>query len=170
MCSGVIGDLDADGADELVLPVSYFFDRAYHDSAEHRGELPEGIDPAMYIASGIVVYDLDKRGLKWSTHLDLTTDHVDLRYAALLPASRCATACAAFAAGPRRATLAGVVACSDAVLAPCAGLGSPVMAYRIEHGPGMSERPRDVQQYCVFWNSVCCGTPPATRCWCLLRD
>lgn len=90
MCSGVIGDLDADGADELVLPVSYFFDRAYHDSAEHRGELPEGIDPAMYIASGIVVYDLDKRGLKWSTHLDLTTDHVDLRYAArcLPPAAR----------------------------------------------------------------------------------
>eukprot|EP00892_Ulva_mutabilis_P001015 jgi/Ulvmu1/10914/UM007_0091.1 len=79
MCNAALGDLDGDGSDELVLPVSYFFDRAYYDAAEHRGELPPDVDASMYVASGIVVYDLPRRTLKWSTHLDMTTDHVDLR-------------------------------------------------------------------------------------------
>lgn len=83
MCNGAIGDIDGDGSDEIVLPVSYFFDRAYYDTEEHRGELPPGLDSTMYVASGLVAFDLARRSLKWTTHLDLTTDHVDLRCGAL---------------------------------------------------------------------------------------
>lgn len=134
MCGAAIGDLDADGADELVLPVSYFFDRAYHDSAEHRGELPEGVDPAMYIASGIVVFDLDKRGLKWNIHLDLTTDHVDLRCAAVLPAGLPpAFAAGASPFGP------GAVACrgGQLLVVSYAELAIRVSAARIKLSPGL---------------------------------
>ena len=51
-------------------------------AAEHRGELPKDLDLSMYVASGVVVYDLVRRSLKWSVHLDLSTDHVSLRCAA----------------------------------------------------------------------------------------
>lgn len=47
--------------------------------AEHRDELPKDLDLSMYVASGVVVYDLVRRTVKWSVHLDLTTDHVSLR-------------------------------------------------------------------------------------------
>lgn len=33
----------------------------------------------MYVASGVVVYDLVRRSVKWTVHLDLSTDHVSLR-------------------------------------------------------------------------------------------
>jgi hypothetical protein len=81
VCTPSIADLDADGAMELIVAVSYFFDRAYYDNAEHRQELPRELDLSMYVASGVVVFDLNTHGIKWSRHLDLSTDHVSYRCA-----------------------------------------------------------------------------------------
>ena len=42
-------------------------------------ELGSDIDVAKYIAGGIVVFDLMLRQVKWSQHLDLSTDHTQFR-------------------------------------------------------------------------------------------
>jgi hypothetical protein len=44
----------------------------------HANELPN-VDPANYIAGGVVVFNLRTRAIKWSTHLDLSTDHTQYR-------------------------------------------------------------------------------------------
>ncbi|CAD7696447.1 unnamed protein product [Ostreobium quekettii] len=75
----VVADIDQDGVEELVVSVSYFFDRDYYDSAEHRGELGEGVEPSHYIASGIVVFDLYHKYVKWTAHLDLSSDKTKFR-------------------------------------------------------------------------------------------
>ena len=46
---------------------------------ENRAELGNDLDPAKYIAGGIVVFDLRKRAVKASVHLDLSTDHTQFR-------------------------------------------------------------------------------------------
>ncbi|KAL5217736.1 hypothetical protein ABZP36_018420 [Zizania latifolia] len=69
----VIADIDRDGVQEMVIAVSYFFDREYYDNQEHLKELG-GIDIGKYIASSIVVFNLDTRQVKWTADLDLSTD------------------------------------------------------------------------------------------------
>ncbi len=49
-----------------------FTDR-YYDKPEHLKELG-GIDIGKYIASSIVVFNLDTRQVKWTAELDLSTD------------------------------------------------------------------------------------------------
>lgn len=39
LCTPAIADIDADGHDELVISVSYFFDKDYYDNPEHAKEL-----------------------------------------------------------------------------------------------------------------------------------
>jgi outer membrane protein assembly factor BamB len=75
MATPSIADIDNDGRDELVVPVSYFFDPGDYsaDSARARAAVGKDGDPGKYLASGIVVYDLHTRGIKWSQHLDLST-------------------------------------------------------------------------------------------------
>jgi hypothetical protein len=74
----VIADIDKDGVQEMVIAVSYFFDREYYDNPEHAKEL-EGIDMQKYVASSIVVFNLDTRQVKWTADLDLSTDTVNFR-------------------------------------------------------------------------------------------
>nr|CAB3492633.1 unnamed protein product [Digitaria exilis] len=74
----VIADIDKDGVQEMVIAVSYFFDHEYYDNPEHAKEL-EGIDIGKYVASGIVVFNLDTRQVKWTAELDLSTDSVNFR-------------------------------------------------------------------------------------------
>jgi len=78
-----IGDIDGDGREEIVLAVSYFFDPGDYAADAHRTELAVGRDgdPAKYVASGVAVFDLHSRGLKWTQHLDLSTRYT--RYKAL---------------------------------------------------------------------------------------
>ena len=75
MATPSIADVDNDGRDELVVPVSYFFDPGEYaaDSARARAAVGKDGDPGKYLASGIVVYDLHTRGIKWNQHLDLST-------------------------------------------------------------------------------------------------
>ena len=79
LCTPAIADLDGDGREELVLAVSYFFDREYYDNPAHAGELPAGIDMGKYVASGVYVVDLETLKMRWHTHLDLSTDSVTFR-------------------------------------------------------------------------------------------
>lgn len=48
-----IADIDADGNDELVIAVSYFYDAEYYDDPLHAQEL-KGIDKDKYVAGKVV--------------------------------------------------------------------------------------------------------------------
>lgn len=74
-----IADLDGDGTEELVLGMSFFFEREYYDRPEHRWEMPKDIDLGKYVASAVVVWDMRGRTEKWRTHLDLSTDTTEYR-------------------------------------------------------------------------------------------
>ncbi|KAF6175996.1 hypothetical protein GIB67_032619 [Kingdonia uniflora] len=78
LCTPVIADIDNDGISEMVVAVSYFFDHEYYDNPEHLAELG-GIDIGKYIASAIVVFNLDTKQVKWTTPLDLSTDTGNFR-------------------------------------------------------------------------------------------
>ncbi|GIL56325.1 hypothetical protein Vafri_11699 [Volvox africanus] len=73
MTTPAIADIDGDGHDELVVAVSYFYDREYYDDPNHAKDL-KGIDLSKYVASGVAVFDLRTRTEKWVQHLDLSTD------------------------------------------------------------------------------------------------
>lgn len=75
----VIADIDKDGVQEMVIAVSYFFDHEYYrDSSDHAKEM-EGIDIGKYVASSIVVFNLDTRQVKWIAELDLSTNTAEFR-------------------------------------------------------------------------------------------
>ncbi|KAL0744102.1 hypothetical protein Bca4012_085615 [Brassica carinata] len=73
LCTPVIADIDKDGIQEMVVAVSYFFDPEYYDNPEHLKELG-GIDIKNYIASSIVVFNLETKQVKWVKELDLSKD------------------------------------------------------------------------------------------------
>lgn len=50
----------------------------YYDNPEHAKEL-EGIDIGKYVASSIVVFNLDTRQVKWTADLDLSMETVNFR-------------------------------------------------------------------------------------------
>ncbi|XP_010469113.1 PREDICTED: protein DEFECTIVE IN EXINE FORMATION 1-like [Camelina sativa] len=78
LCTPVIADIDKDGVQEMVIAVSYFFDPEYYDNPEHLKELG-GIDIKNYIASSIVVFNLETKQVKWIKDLDLSTDKSNFR-------------------------------------------------------------------------------------------
>lgn len=81
----IIGDIDGDGVDELILAVSYFFDQSEYsaNSAIAKLIVGENGDIRKYLASGVVVYDLSSRIIKWSQHLDLSTAYTRYKAAIL---------------------------------------------------------------------------------------
>lgn len=78
LCTPVIADIDHDGVSEMIVAVSYFFDREYYDNPEHLKELG-GIDIGKYVAGGIVVFNLDTKQVKWHTQLDMSTETGNFR-------------------------------------------------------------------------------------------
>ncbi|CAN7075505.1 unnamed protein product [Brassica oleracea var. botrytis] len=78
LCTPVIADIDKDGVEEMVVAVSYFFDPEYYDNPEHLKGLG-GIDIKNYIASSIVVFNLETKQVKWVKELDLSTDNANFR-------------------------------------------------------------------------------------------
>uniref|UniRef100_A0A803NAR2 Uncharacterized protein n=1 Tax=Chenopodium quinoa TaxID=63459 RepID=A0A803NAR2_CHEQI len=74
----VIADIDNDGILEMVVAVSYFFDRDYYDKPDNAKDLG-GIDIGKYVAGGIVVFNLDTKQVKWTANLDLSTDSTKFR-------------------------------------------------------------------------------------------
>ena len=79
LCTPSVADVDGDGRAEIVLSVSYFFDREYYDDPARAGELPPGIDIGKYVAGGVYVADAETLAFKWHAHLDLSTDAVSFR-------------------------------------------------------------------------------------------
>ena len=81
----VIGDIDGDGHEEVVVVVSYFFDQATYSANSKLRKYVVGDDGDInnYLASGVVVFDLNTKLLKWSQHLDLSTGYTRYKAAAL---------------------------------------------------------------------------------------
>lgn len=69
--SPVLVDVNNDGRMELIMAVSYYFDKAEHAAMHAKGI---DFDPDNYIAGGIVCWDLQSQEWAWTVHLDLTTD------------------------------------------------------------------------------------------------
>ena len=59
-----------------VLAVSYFIEEDAAARLARHGVL---LDRSKYVAGGVVVVDPRTGGVKWSVHLDLTTDETKLR-------------------------------------------------------------------------------------------
>uniref|UniRef100_A0A2P2JQE4 Uncharacterized protein LOC105116623 isoform X1 n=2 Tax=Rhizophora mucronata TaxID=61149 RepID=A0A2P2JQE4_RHIMU len=78
LCTPVIADIDNDGVSEMIVAASYFFDHEYYDNPEHLKELG-GIEIGKYVASSIVVFNLDTKQVKWTKELDLSTDTQNFR-------------------------------------------------------------------------------------------
>ncbi|KAF5841733.1 hypothetical protein DUNSADRAFT_11513 [Dunaliella salina] len=78
LCTPNIADIDGDGHEEIVVAVSYFFDREYYDNPLHMQDLNK-LDISKYVGSGVVAFDLRTRRLKWTQHLDLSTDTTTYR-------------------------------------------------------------------------------------------
>lgn len=75
LATPVIADLDGDGQDELIVSVSYYYDRQFYSSPENRARLDPDIDIRNYIAGGIVVYDIATKEVKWEANMDLAVDN-----------------------------------------------------------------------------------------------
>ncbi|KAI9380538.1 hypothetical protein POPTR_016G110800v4 [Populus trichocarpa] len=78
LCPPVIADIDNDGVTEMIVAVSYFFDHEYYDNPEHLKELGD-IDVGKYVASSVVVFNLDTKQVKWTRELDLSTSTAKFR-------------------------------------------------------------------------------------------
>ncbi|KAL0491966.1 outer membrane protein assembly factor BamB [Acrasis kona] len=74
LATPLIIDIDGDGVDEMILPVSYFFDREKY--MNNAGSIPIDVNIADYIAGGIVCVELKTGTVKWQIHLDMTTERV----------------------------------------------------------------------------------------------
>eukprot|EP01041_Mallomonas_annulata_P008593 gene8593-17722_t len=77
--SPVLADVNNDGHLEVIMAISYYFDKA-----EYAGKTLD-FDPSLYVAGGIVCWDMDLQDWSWMVHLDLTTDKT--KYKALIHSS-----------------------------------------------------------------------------------
>jgi hypothetical protein len=66
--SPTLADVNGDGHVEVLVAVSYYFDRS-----DYRGKQLD-FDPSMYVAGGLACFDLQSQEWSWTVHLDLTTD------------------------------------------------------------------------------------------------
>lgn len=69
LATPAMGDINGDGHMEIVFPVSYYFDGQDYLTTP----LPDDIDGDMYVASGLVCWDMQAQEWTWTVHLDLTT-------------------------------------------------------------------------------------------------
>ncbi|KAL3137120.1 hypothetical protein ABBQ32_006695 [Trebouxia sp. C0010 RCD-2024] len=79
LANPAIADIDGDGQEELVLAVSYFFDKDQYSRPGRARSLSKDVDISQYVGGGIVVFNLRTRNLRWQQHLDLSTDHTQYR-------------------------------------------------------------------------------------------
>ena len=64
-----LADVNGDGHLELIMAVSYYFDKVqYMDKSKL------DFEPSDYVAGGVVCWDLQSQSWSWTVHLDLTTD------------------------------------------------------------------------------------------------
>lgn len=85
LCTPIIADINADGDDEIIFAVSYYFDRDQYSDPAMYEDLDVDVKINKYVAGGVAVYDLTTKMLKWHTHLDLTTDETMYRWDGRFP-------------------------------------------------------------------------------------
>ena len=66
--SPVLADVNNDGKVEVLVAVSYYFDKEQYEGKEL------DFDPSGYVAGGLACWDLNEQDWTWMVHLDLTTD------------------------------------------------------------------------------------------------
>ena len=79
LCTPTVVDIDGDGYEDLVVAVTYLFDHEVYADPGRREELGEDVDIGNYLAGGILAFDLITHEVKWHTHLDLSTHHVNFQ-------------------------------------------------------------------------------------------
>eukprot|EP00286_Rhodomonas_abbreviata_P023316 CAMPEP_0181304224 /NCGR_PEP_ID=MMETSP1101-20121128/9026_1 /TAXON_ID=46948 /ORGANISM="Rhodomonas abbreviata, Strain Caron Lab Isolate" /LENGTH=1213 /DNA_ID=CAMNT_0023409947 /DNA_START=10 /DNA_END=3651 /DNA_ORIENTATION=- len=79
LCTPIIADLDADGRDEIIAAVSYYFDKDQYSDPSAFEDLDVDVKVNKYVAGGLVAIDVQSGKLKWQVHLDLTTDETVYR-------------------------------------------------------------------------------------------
>ncbi|CAG9463133.1 unnamed protein product [Pedinophyceae sp. YPF-701] len=85
LATPALHDLNGDGIEELIVPVSHFFDRDYYSKQRNKWRIPAGTDISKYIASAVVAISMRTRHTLWHAHLDLTTE--DTKYASYVYAT-----------------------------------------------------------------------------------
>jgi len=75
----IIADINKDGALELIIPVTYYFDREKYREPVKRSQLGKDVDISKYVASAIAIYDLRWHIMQKIIPLDLTTDRTEFR-------------------------------------------------------------------------------------------
>lgn len=58
----------SNGCVQIVFAVSYYFDKADYANEQHLD-----FDPDMYVAGGVVCWNMETQDWTWTVHLDLTT-------------------------------------------------------------------------------------------------
>lgn len=71
--SPALVDVNGDGHLDVIMTVSYYFDKSEYAGREL------DYDPSMYVAGGVVCWDLKNQNWAWSVHLDLTTDKTQFK-------------------------------------------------------------------------------------------
>jgi len=66
--SPTLTDVNGDGRMELLVAISYYFDKADYQNKN------VDFDTSLYIAGGVACWDLEAEQWLWMVHLDLTTD------------------------------------------------------------------------------------------------
>ena len=80
LCTPTVADVDGDGFPDLIVAVSYLFDHeTYAGASNRREELGDDVDISNYLAGGVLAFDFVTMDVKWHTHLDLSTHHVNFQ-------------------------------------------------------------------------------------------
>jgi len=72
--SPALADVNGDGHMEVIMAVSYYFDKTEYSDKENLD-----FDPSLYVAGGVACWDLQSQDWSWMVHLDLTTDKTNFK-------------------------------------------------------------------------------------------
>ena len=73
----VLADVEGDGGMEIIVAVSYYYDKQYYADNDVESPSDEDIDMSKYVAGGVVAISLGdgpRKETLWNVHLDLTTE------------------------------------------------------------------------------------------------
>jgi hypothetical protein len=79
LATPAMADINHDGHMEIIFPVSYYFDPMIRPFATSSSKSDSNeteskeLNPDLYVASGLVCWDMEMQEWLWTVHLDLTT-------------------------------------------------------------------------------------------------
>ena len=78
LATPVVVDLDEDGVSDIIVPVTYYFDKRKYKYSKKWIEA-NNVDLSKYIACGIAIFDSNSQKPKKIIPLDLTIERTDYR-------------------------------------------------------------------------------------------